>query len=262
MKKSNYVWYAAYGSNLSNNRFKKYIEGGEIDTSCTKRIYDGCDLQDEPIKNKPLKIQHELYFAQQSSTWCGHGIAFIKSEQCKSEDRLTLGRIYLIKKEQFVDILHQENGKNRPYDVYSVDFDKVINDKIQVVGKKGWYTRVIYLGEEKNHPVFTFTGRWNDNEIGSNINLNLPSRRYKSYIIQGIKEAFPEMKLHTIYCYLYKMGGLNYYEKVVKTRKEWECFQCGRSISSGELATVHQFYAGRGKKFRNYYCNKCKSLGS
>ena len=258
MKKNDYVWYAVYGSNLSRERFNVYIKGGKINTSCKIKEYQGCSCHHPPIDDKPYKIKHELYFAKESPTWCEHGVAFIKSEGCKTKDLMTLGRIYLITKEQFIDILNQENGKEPPYDVYTVDFDRIIRDKINIVGKLGWYTRILYLGGEEGYPVFTFTGRWDDTEI-ENIK-NLPSRLYKSYIIQGIHETYPSMNINQIMCYIGKMGGNYNYEKPVKTRKDWTCCFCGNPIFKGDVATVHQYYICCNKYVRDYYCKKCRSI--
>ena len=85
---------------------------------CKIKEYQGCTCDHPPKDNKPYKIKHELYFAKESPTWCGHGVAFIKSENSKSKELITLGRIYLITIEQFNDILHQENGRKKPYNDY------------------------------------------------------------------------------------------------------------------------------------------------
>ena len=59
------VWYAAYGSNLSFKRYKRYIAK--------------CQSDSVPVKNKPIIIPHQLYFAQRSEKWKNMGVAFIKS---------------------------------------------------------------------------------------------------------------------------------------------------------------------------------------
>jgi hypothetical protein len=255
MNKDDYVWYAVYGSNLSIKRFNKYIKGGKLITSCKTKEYDGCTCRNKPSYNKPYKINHELYFAKKSPTWCNHGVAFVKSVE--SKEPVTLGRIYLITKEQFVDILHQENGKRPPYNVYSVDFDGIIRNRIQVIGENGWYTRIFYLDNEEGIPILTFTGGWEDSTI-NNIR-NFPSRQYRNVIIKGLLETYPKMNILSVCQYLYKMGGINYHEKNIKVRKEWDCFQCPHIIQKGEWATVHTFYGG-GKKIKNYYCEKCKPI--
>jgi len=260
MKKDNYVWYAVYGSNLSRERFNVYIKGGKINTSCKIKEYHGCRCHCPPIDDKPYQIKHELYFYEKSPTWCGHGVAFIKSEECKSKELVTLGKIYLITKEQFNDILHQENSKEPPYDVYTVDFDRIIKNKMHVVGQKGWYTKILYLGEEESFPVFTLTGQWDDRDIDNNIK-NLPSSRYRSYIIEGLRETNPEMSMQSICFYIGKMGGYNNFEKTLRVRKEWQCVMCDRIINIGEWATLHRYYVGRGDYAKDYYCNKCKPSG-
>lgn len=87
----NYVWYACYGSNLLKERFMLYIKE--------------CNDKTEPSCEKPIIIHHDLYFANSSSRWENKGVAFIKPE--KNEKVATLGRMYIITEEQFLEI--QEN---------------------------------------------------------------------------------------------------------------------------------------------------------
>ena len=100
------VWYASYGSNLKKSRFMCYIQGGNPEG--TTKIYEGCNNKQPPRKDKSIIIPHELYFSKQSSTWENKGVAFITIK--RNESSITYGRMYLITKQQFMEVVRQENG--------------------------------------------------------------------------------------------------------------------------------------------------------
>lgn len=96
-----YVWYLAYGSNISIDRLNCYIVGGK--PNGIKRNYDGCRVQDSPKSAIKRIIHHELYFSQESKTWNNGGVAFIKNETDMSIS--TFAMMYKITKQQLEDIL-------------------------------------------------------------------------------------------------------------------------------------------------------------
>ena len=137
------VWYASYGSNLLHSRFMCYINGGTPEGS--SKHCPGCSDKTPPQDCKPVTIPHELYFAKNSPSWEGKGVAFIKSQ--RDVNVQTLGRMYLITKEQFVQIVRQENGRSPDNHRISIDLGETIAQGESII-KGGWYSRVIYLGEE------------------------------------------------------------------------------------------------------------------
>ena len=62
----------------------------------------------------------------------------------------------------------------------------------------GWYSRVIYLGEEGGYPVLTFTGRWDDGAICP----NKPCEAYRETIAKGLRETYPKKSPEEIIDYL------------------------------------------------------------
>lgn len=63
-----------------------------------------------------------MYFAKSSGNWENGGVAFIKTNL--DEKKQTLGRMYLITKEQFIDVVKQEtNFKGE----LMIDFDRAIS---------------------------------------------------------------------------------------------------------------------------------------
>lgn len=87
-----YVWYAAYGSNINEERFMKYI--------------NRCEDKTVPVENMPYTINYPMYFGGMSRVW-GGAVAFIDS----TKTGYSFGRIYRIKKTQFEEIQAME-GKN------------------------------------------------------------------------------------------------------------------------------------------------------
>lgn len=178
-----YVWYVSYGSNISKTRFLCYIKGDKPKGS--KKTEKGCRDPSMPKFDKLTSIEQPLYFAKSSQRWSG-GVAFIGLKKTKKE--ITLGRMYLIKKSQFVDIVRQENDD----EYLNIDFDKVINQSSLKISESK-YGNIIYLGKELNIPKFTFTS---PKDI-LNVKFNPPSKEYLRMIASGLKEAykFPKEKL-------------------------------------------------------------------
>lgn len=138
-----YVWYASYGSNLNYNRFMKYI--------------NNCSDNSEPIESKPILINHRMYFSKSSSRWEQKGVAFIDADE--NQDEKTLGRMYLVTREQFEEIKYQEGI---------------------------WYQNELDLGMYENKKIVTFT----DFEVGEE---NEPSERYVDVIKNGILQIYPNI---------------------------------------------------------------------
>ncbi|UCS94569.1 hypothetical protein KZP23_05990 [Echinicola marina] len=171
------VWYASYGSNLLEERFLCYIQGGQPKHAA--RTYDGCVDKSLPKDKKGLIIHHELYFAKEASVWHNGGVAFIHKE--KDLSAKIFGRMYLITKDQFMDVVMQENAlKERP----NVDFCAIEKEGAGILAGANWYNTICYLGKEEAAPIFTFT---HENVISPKVK---PHPSYLSTIIAGIKETF------------------------------------------------------------------------
>ncbi|GAK12751.1 hypothetical protein [Geomicrobium sp. JCM 19039] len=101
-----YVWYASYGSNLHHDRFLCYIEGGTPEGSEKTEI--GCTDPTNPVKSEKEMLPYPLYFAKQSQRWQNEGVAFIGTKPIANTE--TYSRKYLITKEQFLEVVQQENN--------------------------------------------------------------------------------------------------------------------------------------------------------
>ena len=107
-----YVWYASYGSNLLRERFLCYIQGGLIPGN--DKAERGARNPSLPIDDRRIIIKHDLFFALESEKWQGSGVAFIDYHH--NNHAKTLGRMYRITEEQFIDVVLQENGLSQECD--------------------------------------------------------------------------------------------------------------------------------------------------
>lgn len=146
------VWYAAFGSNLSYDRFLVYLNGGQAPGS--QGASPGARDNTQPHRSTTCFTTRRLVFGQKSVRWSGGGVAFLNSqpEDPPSEVRTAL-RLYDITAEQFEDVFQQENGLEEPI---SIDLDEVESDGLADLTDR-WYGRVLFLGRQDGLPIFTIT---------------------------------------------------------------------------------------------------------
>lgn len=85
-----WVWYAAYGSNISRERFMRYI--------------NGCADCSAPLEDRSYEFPYDITFAGRASSWGNQGKAFLDD----SKNGMALGRIYKISRAQFEEIQRKE----------------------------------------------------------------------------------------------------------------------------------------------------------
>ncbi len=141
------VWYAAYGSNLSAERLRFYLEGG-----CPPgrvRGHPGCTDPSPPRADQPAVLPLGLRFAG-ASGW-GGGVAFVDPEP--SQGTRTLARLWLLTVGQVADLIASERGAT----VEPLDLDALARDGRVEVGF-GNYGRVVRCDAVDDRPVLTITG--------------------------------------------------------------------------------------------------------
>jgi hypothetical protein len=203
MEKQNYVWYACYGSNLNEERFLCYIKGGKPKNS--SRIETGCSDKTLPVENRPYILNRPLYFSKNSLHWNNGGSGFIG--QFPDKENFTLSRMYLITKEQFIDLVNQENSVT---DI-KINFEEAIkNGNTKIAETK--YGNLLFIEYVDDIPVFSFTCNENSGDspfvkpdilylktilTGLKENYNLSNNEFVDYLIQkpGIKNNFTETEL-------------------------------------------------------------------
>ncbi len=183
------IWYAAYGSNLSEDRFLCYIKGGKPEGASIEQR--GMTDKSLPLINTHYTISHELYFADHSASWNG-GVAFVSPEPSEKQ---SLCRIYLIKRQQFKELLSQEN---RILDrTVEVDFDQLDVKKRFTASADTWYGLVLKVGEFAGYPVYTFT-----REDDCRSKRTSPSEPYLNTIIRGFVECHAQLEDDELVSYL------------------------------------------------------------
>jgi hypothetical protein len=189
MSLSNYiqhVWYASYGSNLLRERFLCYIIGGTPEGA--KRNNTGSTDKTLPLEDRPISIQHPLYFAERSESWQDAGVAFISEE--RTDQAATLGRMYLITAEQFIQVVRQENGLEPDDDSLNFDILPYTEGEEEtqeefIIGT-GWYGKVMILGRQDGYPIYTFTS---PTSIHDRVPIS-PGENYLRTIGRGIHETY------------------------------------------------------------------------
>jgi hypothetical protein len=175
------VWYACYGANLLRERFMAYLRGGRVPGTEVQEV--GSLDATPPARDQGILILHPLMFAGASVRWGGGGVAVV-GEQMDASAK-TLGRMYLVTRQQFSDVLCQENGLGGRDSDLGLDLDEVIHRGRASYGG-GFYNTVLHLGEEGGYPIFTFTAAWTPGVAP----IRPPSPRYVGVLAQGLRETY------------------------------------------------------------------------
>lgn len=203
------VWYASYGSNLSLERFLKYVEGGKL--VGTNRRYLGCCDKTRPRKDRLVTIRHKLFFGCRSGLW-NAAMAFVQEAESACH---TYGRMYLITDEQFDQVVRQERGLSPEGPRLCPDLSYMAKHKNCYLNREDptkplatdkpcSYGLILNLGEEDGYPILTFTAVGPDNEITP----RAPSRAYVEFIARGIRETSPEVATVEIVRYFLSCDGV------------------------------------------------------
>lgn len=181
---SDYVWYIAYGSNLSSDRFLKYMNIGRY-----KDVFTVNDLESVQVQ-----IPHGIYFAK-SGKWGSGGIAFLDIDT--NEEVKSTFRAYRLTKEQYWSLLCQENGRTK----FKLDWKKIRNQRINTTFGSGLYSRVVNMGTINGELAITMThdesfvdqiGKMKETmpwQFASMGMLNPPSHAYLNVINLGADET-------------------------------------------------------------------------
>lgn len=142
-----HVWYVSYGSNLSRQRFERYLHGGT--PAGGRRRYRGARDRTPPAGDRPWQLPWRLRFGGASRTW-GGGMAFVDV----AVRGRTLARMYRLTAGQFADVHAQENGGDaRPTDLFALR----PGEPVRAGG--GNYPMIVACGRVDDKPVVTFTAQ-------------------------------------------------------------------------------------------------------
>jgi hypothetical protein len=190
------IWYASYGSNLSFQRFKCYIEGGTPPGSTNTN--PGCRDKTLPSDRAPVSLNFELYFAGNSTAWRG-APAFLRNGGSSAR---ALGRMYLITDDQFNDVVMQENGQEVNGARFVPSFEELTRkNEFDLPGDR-LYGHLLRVGLQGGWPVITFT-------TARVQTIAAPSKAYIKVIVAGIRETYPAMTNVQICEYLLRAEGVH-----------------------------------------------------
>ena len=201
------VWYAAYGSNLCEERFHTYITGKTYKLTPVEIQADGCTSNELPTKTCRYTLDGwQLYFAGHSKSWsptngleeyknCS-GVAFI-SREVEDSAAKTYCRLYEITFGQFIDIMIQENQTkiNSVAKCTRAEIVKSLQNltpsgegsRISIGNGSGpfSYDYAMRLEDKDGKPVFTFTSQKRMHEQ----ERTMPSTPYLATIVTGLIET-------------------------------------------------------------------------
>ncbi|MDE9367832.1 histone deacetylase [Luteipulveratus sp. YIM 133132] len=169
-----HVWYAAYGSNLSEQRFAHYLCGGR--PLGANRIYPGARDRRPASDSRPVRLRGGIFFGWESPTW-GGGVAFLDPRGPGE----ALARAYRITREQLSDLhsqeMHREPGDDLAWELLHRDGQLVLGD--------GRYETVMLAGRVADEPLVTFTCP----DGPGRPDVNAPSATYLQLVARGLGET-------------------------------------------------------------------------
>lgn len=144
------VWYACYGSNLSEKRFNCYIEGGRCEENGI--CYPGCEDKTRWSEKAFMSFRGALYFGNESGSWRGKGVAFYDP----GAEGVIFMRLYKLKYAQLMDVRRMEGASPE------------------------WYGRIVCLGVKDDVPIYTLTSE-------TRRPANAPCGEYIRLIVNAMK---------------------------------------------------------------------------
>jgi hypothetical protein len=191
------VWYAAYGSNLSTERFHCYLRGGR--PLGATRDYEPCPAGQDFLDSRPVLLDRRLRFARRSPTWDGGGVAFVEHQP--TPDHRTYARAYLLSVAQLRHVIRQENRLAEP--IPPLLAATVCGSEAIRLGVPAtrFYTHLLPFPSFDGRPVLTLTGGRDPLE------LNPPSPAYRRTVVKGLRETWPELDDEDIERYLTDAGA-------------------------------------------------------
>ncbi len=164
------VWYVAYASNLSRERFRAYLEGGR--PVGAQRHYSGGRDPSQPREHRVLRLAGRLGFAGTSTVW-GGGLAFLDP----GGEGEVVARAYLVSFGQFSDVVAQEARRDP-----GRDLERGVDGRLRALSRV--YDTILELEPHDGVPVMTMTAR-----PGSTGPPVAPSAPYLATILAGLADG-------------------------------------------------------------------------
>lgn len=144
------VWYLAYGSNVNETRFLRYLQGGPPEP--------GARDATPAAQSAWCEVPYRLTFGLESQRWQGGGVAFLDVAEAPAGNPTTMTtvRAWDITSEQFEDVCAQEN---RGEVGTALDWQALAAGPVNLAGSS-WYRHVLPvagLDLPVDQPALTFT---------------------------------------------------------------------------------------------------------
>ncbi|MRX43998.1 histone deacetylase [Agromyces kandeliae] len=166
------VWYVAYGSNLSSERFRCYVAGGRPEGGA--RTYVGCRDRTEPVADAPVDLPGAVYFGGRSRVW-GGGMATYDPHARGS----VAGRAYLLTVGQLADVVAQET--RTPIEG-ALDLGRMHPSTGRLHLGPGRYRTLVRVGARRGLPLVTLAG-------DAAHDIAAPSAAYLRTMAAGLRES-------------------------------------------------------------------------
>jgi len=187
------IWYASYGSNVNRARFLCYLRGGTPHgTSLRQR---GARNPSLPLADAPCVFRSAIRFAGHSVRWDG-APAYLEHQPAETG---ALGRRYLITKDQFADVVAQENGAEIPL---TIPFDDIRAGSHTRVDTRS-YDTIVGLDPVDGIPVATFTS----STPPEHRDPAAPSTAYLGTIVRGLAEVH-DLAAEVLAAHLHQAHGV------------------------------------------------------
>jgi hypothetical protein len=175
------VFYAAYGSNLSAERFANYIVGGAAPGA--SRILPGARDRQLPKSWRALRLPGRLSFSGHSRTWGGASAAYWPAPAAHRSGGEIFARAWRLGWDQLEDVMAQENGRATS----ALDVEpRALVEGFSVLAGPGRYGRLVCLGSLEGLPIMTFTASGSPESASP----SAPSVAYLAHIITGLRQTF------------------------------------------------------------------------
>ena len=181
--KPEYLWYACYGSNLNKDRFMIYIRGGSLEVGGHRVTEKGSSDRSEPTASEVCRLSFKLLFLGHFAKWENRSAAFLDMSH-REHNLKTVCRLYRITREQFADVVCQENGGVPPRDI---DFEALRENGEFDLYPDHPYGKLVYVEEKDGIPVVTFT--CTDAWISEKGSIGEPSGPYLEVIRDGLTQC-------------------------------------------------------------------------
>ncbi len=146
------MYYLSYGSNLDQARFTAYIVGGSVPGST--KTHEGCRDRTLPRKRVHYKFAMRVRFVAFAEWW--GGLAACCDDSADESSSHSHGVAYLITREQFLDVMRQENSLSLDHPV-AIDWEILHKEKRLDVLAGHAYGSLRLVGDLETRPVYTFT---------------------------------------------------------------------------------------------------------